>query len=72
MIYFYLCYNLFVRSMAVQLASTFTEKLALIYKVEKRKYQRKGLTCTLVGFFLLFLIIFVSREIGVRMWPDHV
>ena len=58
--------------MAVKLASTFTEKLVLIYKVEKRKYQRKGLTCTLIGFFLLFLIIYGSREIGLRMWPHHV
>ena len=58
--------------MTVKLALSFFERLAMIFKIEKRKYERKGLISTIVGFSLLFSIIYIAREIGVRVWPEHV
>ena len=44
----------------------------MIPKIEKRKYERKGLVSTIAGFSILFSIIFLVREIAIKIWPDHI
>ena len=48
------------------------EKFLMVYQLEKKKYQRKGLVSTIVGFSLLALMILVGREIAINFWPDNI
>ena len=54
------------------IAEKIIEKIKLIGRVEKRKMEKKGLISNIVGYLLLFTMIYVSREVGVRVWPEYV
>ena len=58
--------------MTVDLSKGILNRVGLIFKMERKKYQRKGLVASLAGFAILFSLIFISREIGIRLWPEHI
>ena len=55
MIYFadLFLFNLMVAKDPLQLV----EKFVMVYRIEKKKYQRKGLVSTIIGLSLLSLMI---------------
>ena len=50
----------------------FIDKLALLVKMEKTRFKKKGLFSTILGYSLLFSLIYVSREVGLRVWPENI
>jgi hypothetical protein len=58
--------------MVASTSSGIVNKLALIVKMEKTKLKKRGITNILLGWTLLFSFICISREIGIRIWPEHI
>jgi sterol desaturase/sphingolipid hydroxylase (fatty acid hydroxylase superfamily) len=52
--------------------ASYFNRLSLIPSIERERYRRKGLVNTIVGFFLFFGLLFLVKEWGMRIWPEHV
>ncbi len=48
---------------------TISQKLARIWKIEKRRYELKGPINTIIGVVLLFFMFWVGWTVGKALWP---
>ena len=58
--------------MAGEAQLSLLKRLSMIPDIERKRYQLKGLVNTVLGFALLFGSICISREIGVKLWPEDI
>ena len=56
----------------MKLGEKLGEKLAEIVRIEKLKYQNKGLLNSVIGFCLLFLVLQTAEKFCRFVWPAHV
>jgi cytochrome c biogenesis protein CcdA len=46
------------------------KKCLMLFDIERKRYRRKGITNSILGFVLLFVIMESALRIGDYYWPD--
>lgn len=54
------------------LVTNLLEKCNKIVEIEKKKYETKGPLNTLIAYLLLFIGVWLGREVGLYFWPAEI